>query len=53
MANTFLAAQGVNVGDSLYDKDDVPVAKDILRKADKESKKRPFVFAVPHDAWNG
>lgn len=49
MANTFLAAQGVDIADSLYDKNDVPVAKDILRKVALESDKRPFVFAVPHD----
>lgn len=50
MANTFLVAQGVNIGDSLYDKADVPVAKSILRQAAVQAKKRPFVFAVPHDA---
>lgn len=50
MANTFLAAQGVNVGDSLYDKADVPVARQIIRKAGAESKKRKFVFAIPHDS---
>jgi phosphoglycerate kinase len=49
MANTFLAAQGVQIGDSLYDKADVPVAKSILRQAAVQAKKRPFVFAVPHD----
>jgi phosphoglycerate kinase len=27
----------------------VPIAKEILRKAEAESKKRPFTFAVPHD----
>jgi phosphoglycerate kinase len=42
-------AQGVPVGESLYDKADVPIAKDILRKAAGEARKRPFVFAVPHD----
>jgi phosphoglycerate kinase len=49
MANTFLAAQNVPIGDSLYDKADLPVARDILRKAGLQAKKRPFVFAVPHD----
>lgn len=49
MANTFLAAQGVNIGESLYDKADVPVARDILRKAGAEAKKRHFVFSVPFD----
>lgn len=50
MANTFLAARGHDIGDSLYDKDNLHVAKEILHKADLESKKRGFVFAVPHDA---
>lgn len=49
MANTFLVAKGLDVGDSLYDKDEVTVAKEVLRKAEAESKHRNFVFAVPHD----
>lgn len=49
MANTFLAAQGIGVGDSLYDKDGVSTAKDILHRGAAEAKKRPFVFAIPHD----
>lgn len=50
MANTFLAAKGVDVGDSLYDKADLPTAREILKRAEAEAAKRPFVFAVPHDA---
>lgn len=49
MANTFLASQGVEVARSLYDKAEIKTAKDILRRAEAEAKKRPFVFAVPHD----
>jgi phosphoglycerate kinase len=49
MANTFLAANGVDVGDSLYDKDEITVAQDLTGKADAEAKKRKFVFAIPHD----
>ena len=49
MANTFLAARGIDVAESLYDKTDVPVARDIMRKAGRESKKRRFIFAIPHD----
>ncbi len=49
MANTFIAAQGIDIGDSLYDKADVPLARDILRKAGAQARERPFVFAVPHD----
>jgi 3-phosphoglycerate kinase len=49
MANTFLAARGVPVGESLYDKADVPVARDIMRKAARQARERRFVFAIPHD----
>jgi 3-phosphoglycerate kinase len=49
MANTFLAAKGIDVGDSLYDPADVPVARGIIRKAGAESKKRPFIFSIPFD----
>lgn len=49
MANTFLKAQGIPIGDSLYEKDDVPLAKDILRQAEAEAKKRRFIFALPYD----
>ncbi len=49
MANTFLAANGIGIGDSLYDKTELAVARDVMKKAAAESKKRPFVFAVPHD----
>lgn len=49
MANTFLAAKGVDVAKSLYEKNDVPLARDIIRKARAESKKRKFVLALPYD----
>lgn len=49
MANTFLAAQGIGVGASLYDKDGLATARNILKKAEAEASKRPFIFAVPHD----
>lgn len=49
MANTFLAAQGHKIGKSLYDKHDVPLAKDIIKKAASEAKKRRFVFLLPYD----
>lgn len=49
MANTFLVAKGFNIGASLYDKEEVAVAKDVLQRAEAEAKKRAFVFAVPHD----
>jgi 3-phosphoglycerate kinase len=49
MANTFLAARGLDIADSLYDKADLPEAKDILRAATDETKKRRFVFVLPRD----
>lgn len=49
MANTFLLAAGIEVGKSLADKTDVPLAKEILAKAQAKSKEKPFVFYVPQD----
>jgi len=49
MANTFLAAQGVDIADSLYDREDVPTAKNIMHKAARVAKERPFVFSIPYD----
>jgi len=50
MANTFLLAQDGFVGDSLVDKDEVPLAKDIINLAQKEATKRRFIFCLPKDA---
>jgi len=49
MANTFLAALGIDVADSLYDKAELPVAKAVLKSAAAETVKRPFIFSVPQD----
>lgn len=49
MANTFLKVQGVDIGDSLYDKSEVRVAKDVLQAAAQQSEKRSFSFVVPRD----
>ena len=49
MANTFLLAQGVEVGDSLVDKDELDTAHDIMDMAREEAKKRDFVFYLPQD----
>ena len=49
MANTFLLAKGVAVGDSLVDKEDVAVAKEILEKAEQIASERPFTFYLPQD----
>jgi phosphoglycerate kinase len=49
MANTFLAAQGVDIAESHYDRADVPTARNILHKAARVAKERPFVFIIPYD----
>lgn len=49
MANTFLVAQGIGVGASIYDNQEVPLAKDILAKAEATAKQRPFGFVLPRD----
>ncbi len=49
MGNTLLSANGVFIGKSLSDKDDLPLAKDIIRLARHEAKKRSFVFVLPRD----
>lgn len=49
MANTFLAAEGVDIAKSKYEANDVPIAKDILTQAREKAKKQRFVFYVPQD----
>jgi phosphoglycerate kinase len=49
MANTFLQAEGIQVGKSKVDSDDEPLAKDILEKAKAKAKAQPFVFYLPQD----
>lgn len=39
LANTFLAAEGFNVGKSLYEKEKIPVAQEILMAAEKNKTK--------------
>ena len=50
MANTFLAAEGIDVADSLIEKDAIKTAKDIIGKAKEQAKKRPFVLYLPQDS---
>lgn len=50
MANTFLAADGIDVAASMYEKTDIPVARDILTKARAKAKSQSFVFYLPQDA---
>lgn len=49
MANTFLQAQGVHIGQSKADADDLPLAKQILELAREKSKNGKFVFYLPQD----
>jgi len=49
MANTFLLAQGVAIGNSLVEKDAVSLAKDILERAHSKMKKSHFTFYIPED----
>jgi phosphoglycerate kinase len=46
LSNTFLAAKGLNVGDSLYEKDKLDVATDVLNKFDQDEGKQ---LALPYD----
>ncbi len=49
MANTFLEANGVEVGKSLVVQEDLSLARDIMHKAKEKSKKERFVFYLPQD----
>jgi phosphoglycerate kinase len=49
MSNTFLAARGMKVGASKYDKDELDLAKEIVGLAEEKSKQQQFVFFVPQD----
>lgn len=49
MANTFLLAQGIEVGDSLVDKNDVAVAEEIIERAKQIASERQFTFYLPQD----
>lgn len=49
MANTFLKAKGIEVGDSLVDDDELPLAREIIAKAKARAAKQYFIFALPHD----
>ena len=50
LANNFLAAEGLKVGKSLVEKDLLPEAEAILRRARAEEKRRDLNFFVPVDA---
>jgi phosphoglycerate kinase len=49
MANTFLLAQDIEVGKSKAEKDELPLAEDIIEKARAKSKRERFIFYIPQD----
>lgn len=49
MANTFLMAEDIPVGDSLVDKDDLATAIEIMDRAREISKTRRFTLYLPQD----
>ncbi len=50
MANTFLLAQGMEVGKSLVDRSDLALARKIIEEANQETRKRQFTFYLPQDS---
>lgn len=50
MSNTFLLAEGIDVGDSLAERgEEVETAREIIAKAKEKARKGNFVFYVPQD----
>jgi len=49
MANTFLLAEGIDIGKSKAEPDDVPLAKEIIAKAREKAKNQRFIFYLPQD----
>ena len=49
MANTFLHAQGLDIGKSKSDVDDLQLAKDIIEQAKTKTKEKSFIFYLPQD----
>lgn len=49
MANTFLLSQGVDVGHSMVDEDDLDMAKEIMELAKEKAKKQQFILYLPQD----
>jgi phosphoglycerate kinase len=49
MANTFLLAKGIKIGKSKAEPDDVPMAKEIIEKAQQKAANQNFVFYLPQD----
>lgn len=49
MANTFLLAKGLNIGKSKAEPNEVPLAKQIIKRAQAKSDDGNFVFYLPQD----
>ncbi len=49
MANTFLLAEGIKVGKSVVEPDEVPLAKEIIEHARAKAAKGQFAFYLPQD----
>lgn len=49
MSNTFLMAEGIEIGKSLAEPEEVGLAKDILDRARAKARQGNFVFYVPQD----
>jgi phosphoglycerate kinase len=49
MANNFLKLKGRSIGKSLYDRQDLKLAEEILEKAETKAKKTTFHFILPID----
>lgn len=49
MANTFLKAQGIDIGDSLADDDEMDTAHDIMDRVRAAAAERDLVFYLPQD----
>jgi 3-phosphoglycerate kinase len=50
LANNFLKVQGFDIGKSLYDKDDLTTARQILKKAEDKARQQAFSLLLPVDA---
>ncbi|MEK7602652.1 MAG: phosphoglycerate kinase [Patescibacteria group bacterium] len=49
MANTFLLAEGINIGKSLAEPNEVPLAKEIIEKARAKAAQQRFILYLPQD----
>jgi 3-phosphoglycerate kinase len=49
MANTFLLAEGIDIGKSKAEPDSIAIAKDIIDKARQKAKNQRFIFYLPQD----